>query len=76
MVYATEPANDKPLILEDYTVTAKPLTPDISVKEKIVTKEITAKQAQVSDTAKLLEDTAGVSLQAGGGGVIISVGNP
>lgn len=67
MVYAAETTHDAPLILEDYTVTAKPLTSDISVKEKIISKTITTKQAQVSDTAKLLEDTAGVSLQAGGG---------
>lgn len=63
--YAKE--DETPLILEEVTVTGNAPAPDISVKDKIVDEEITGRQAQVSDTAKLLENTAGVSLQNSGG---------
>ncbi|WP_022950127.1 TonB-dependent receptor [Methylohalobius crimeensis] len=36
-------------------------------KETIKKEEIVRKQSRISDTAKLLEDTSGISLQAGGG---------
>ncbi len=60
-----KPSDSQALILEEITVTGE--KPEVIVPDKIKSKEITRKQAQVSDTAKLLEDTAGVTLQAGGG---------
>lgn len=63
----TSAIDETPLVLEEVTVTAEMPAPDISFKNEIHAKEIAEKQAQVSDTAKLLEDTAGVSFQAGGG---------
>ncbi|NOT85330.1 MAG: TonB-dependent receptor [Methylococcaceae bacterium] len=60
-------SDEAPIVLEEMIVTGTSPVSDMSVKDEITSEEITAKQAQVSDTAKLLEDTAGVSLQAGGG---------
>jgi iron complex outermembrane receptor protein len=64
---ATGVSDEMPTVLETVVVTAKKSVLDISVKDEITENQIAAKQARVSDTAKLLEDTAGVSLQAGGG---------
>jgi len=72
-VYATDKAEkgpfreETPTILEEIVVTGEKPQLQIAVKDEIRPAEIPTKQAQVSDTAKLLEDTAGVSLQAGGG---------
>ena len=60
-------SNETPTVLQEVIVIGKKPHRDISVKDKITTESLTRKQAQVSDTAKLLEDTAGVSLQTGGG---------
>ncbi|MEI6542607.1 MAG: TonB-dependent receptor [Methylococcales bacterium] len=60
-------ANETPLVLEDITIIGEQSAPDYSFKNEITAEEVYGKQAQVSDTAKLLEDTAGVSLQTGGG---------
>ncbi len=62
-------ANDEtiPTVLEPVVVTSKTPRSDISVKDKTTQSQISTKQPETSDTAKLLEDTAGVSLQAGGG---------
>ncbi|WP_347986683.1 TonB-dependent receptor [Methylomonas sp. AM2-LC] len=55
-------------ILEKVVVTGnKIVVPETSVKNEITQAEIASKQAQVSDTAKLLEDIPGVSLQSNGG---------
>ncbi|WP_333874035.1 TonB-dependent receptor [Methylobacter sp.] len=53
--------------LEDIIIVGKSPSSTMSVKNEMSTEEIAAKQAQVTDTAKLLEDTAGLSFQAGGG---------
>jgi iron complex outermembrane receptor protein len=71
-VYANDdnkkgPPNEPPTPLEKVIVIGKKPRLGIAVKDEITEDDIAAKQAQVSDTAKLLEDTAGVSLQAGGG---------
>jgi iron complex outermembrane receptor protein len=60
-------SHEKPIDLEDILVVGERPDYAMSVKDEIMAEEITQKRAQVSDTAKLLEDTAGVSLQAGGG---------
>ena len=60
-------SDEKPIDLEDIVVVGEKPDYAISVKDEITAEEITQKRAQVSDTAKLLEDTAGVSFQAGGG---------
>ena len=60
-------SDETPTVLEEVIVTGEIPTPDHSFKDEITAGEISGKQAQVSDTAKLLEDTAGVSLQTGGG---------
>lgn len=70
--YAKDEAKKKspdetPMVLEEVVVTGDAPVSDISVKDKMTAQDISVKQAQVSDTAKLLEDTAGVSFQAGGG---------
>jgi iron complex outermembrane receptor protein len=52
--------------LEDIIVTGKSST-TIADKKEMSADEIAAKQAQVDDTAKLLEDVPGLSFQAGGG---------
>ncbi len=75
-IFQTVYANDKTgqgspsevhTILDEVVVTGEKPSIDITVKDKVTPKVIARKQAEVSDTAKLLEDTAGVSLQAGGG---------
>lgn len=67
-VYAKdEIGKSAPTVLEEVIVTGEMPTPDHSFKDELAAEEISGKQAQVSDTAKLLEDTAGVSLQTGGG---------
>ncbi len=75
-VYRTAYAEDEapknqsestPKYLEEITVTGQKPAPETSVKEEITTEEVVVKQAQVSDTAKLIEDTPGVSFQSNGG---------
>ncbi len=71
-VYANDkpekgPSSEIPIVLEEVVVSGEKPPLDIAVKDNITSHEISTKQAQVSDTAKLLEDTAGVSLQTGGG---------
>jgi iron complex outermembrane receptor protein len=59
--------DEKPIDLEDIVVVGERPDYAISAKDEIMAEEITQKRAQVSDTAQLLEDTAGISFQAGGG---------
>lgn len=54
-------------VLDKVVVTGKHTGPESSVKQDIDQTEIDSKRTQVSDTAKLLEDTAGVSFQSNGG---------
>ncbi len=64
---AADKTQEEPTVLEKVVVTDKrPVTNTLTTTE-ITSAEVSAKQAQVSDTAKLLEDTAGISLQGGGG---------
>jgi hypothetical protein len=58
---------DEPIVLEKVIVTDKKLHADSLTKTEIKAGEIAGRQAQVQDTAKLLEDIQGVSLQASGG---------
>ena len=71
-VYADDDADKKPtepeaIQMDEVVVTGKKIAPEISVRDEIGAEDITAKQAQVSDTAKLMEDTPGVSFQTNGG---------
>jgi iron complex outermembrane receptor protein len=74
-VCQTTAANEKPpissdesvTVLETVIVTEKNAGPKISAQHDIPQEEIRSKQAQVSDTAKLLEDIPGVSFQSNGG---------
>jgi hypothetical protein len=52
-------SDEKPIDLEDIIVVGKMPDYAISVKDEITAEEITQKRAQVSDTEKLLDDTAG-----------------
>jgi iron complex outermembrane receptor protein len=61
------PSDEPPTVLEKVIVTGVNTGPQTSVKHDIGQEEISSKQAQVSDTAKLLEDTSGVSFQSNGG---------
>lgn len=54
-------------VLEKVIVSEKNTSPKISAQHDIAQEEIGSKQAQVSDTAKLLEDVPGVSFQSNGG---------
>lgn len=58
---------EEPVILEKVTVTDKKPIAEPLTKSVITADEITNRQAQVQDTAKLLEDIPGISLQVGGG---------
>lgn len=60
-------SDEKPIALEDITVVGEEPAYALSVNDEIKAEKIIRKSAQVSDTAQLLEDTAGMSLQAGGG---------
>lgn len=60
-------ADDSITFLEDIIVTGKASSSALSDKKEMSSDEIAAKQAQVADTAKLLEDVPGLSFQAGGG---------
>ncbi len=64
---AADKTQEEPTVLEKVVVTDKRSDANALTTTEISPAEISAKQAQVSDTAKLLEDTAGVSLQGGGG---------
>ena len=71
-VYAKDVAeksasDEKPIALEDIIVVGEEPAYALSVKDEIKAEKIIRKSAQVSDTAQLLEDTPGMSLQAGGG---------
>ena len=65
-------SDEKPIDLEDIVVVGEKPDYAISVKDEITAEEITQKRAQVSDTAKLLEDTAGISFQGWRRGVLIA----
>ena len=58
---------DEILHLEAMTVSGESSPLGSAANETIDSEDILRKQSQVSDTAKLLEDTAGISLQTGGG---------
>ena len=58
---------DTPIVLEKVVVSDKKPGPGNLTKTEIKAEEIIQRQAQVQDTAKLLEDIPGVSFQAGGG---------
>ncbi len=60
-------SDEKPIALEDIIVVGEEPAYALSVKDEIKAEKIIRKSAQVSDTAQLLEDTPGMSLQAGGG---------
>lgn len=61
-------SSDEPgTVLEKVIVEGKNTGPKISAQHDIAQEEIGSKQAQVSDTAKLLEDVPGVSFQSNGG---------
>ncbi len=60
-------SDEKPIALEDIIVVGEEPAYATSVKDEIKAEKIIRKSAQVSDTAQLLEDTPGMSLQAGGG---------
>jgi iron complex outermembrane receptor protein len=71
----TTAANEKPpissdesvTVLETVIVTEKNTGPKTSNQHDITQEEVSSKQAQVSDTAKLLEDIPGLSFQSNGG---------
>jgi iron complex outermembrane recepter protein len=58
---------EEPIVLEEVVVTDKKPAAGSLTKTEIKAEEIAERHAQVQDTAKLLEDIPGVSLQAGGG---------
>ena len=58
---------DALIYLEDMTVKSDIQNPTVTPQKNINSADILKKQSQVSDTAKLLEDTAGMSFQSGGG---------
>lgn len=58
---------DSPIVLEKVVVSDKKPAAGNLTKTEVKAEEITSRQAQVQDTAKLLEDIPGVSFQAGGG---------
>jgi iron complex outermembrane receptor protein len=60
-------SDEKPIDLEEIIVVGERPAYAISVKDQVTPEEITQKQSQVSDTAQLLENTPGISLQGGGG---------
>jgi iron complex outermembrane receptor protein len=64
---AADKTQEEPTVLEKVVVTDKRPVANTLTTTEITSAEVSAKQAQVSDTAKLLEDTAGISLQGGGG---------
>ena len=65
--FAADNDQDKPTVLEKIVVRDKKAVAEPLAKSEITEKDIKQKQAQVSDTARLLEDVPGVSLQTGGG---------
>jgi iron complex outermembrane receptor protein len=58
---------DKTTVLEKIVVTDKRPTAGTLTESTITAEDIKHKQSQVQDTARLLEDVSGVSLQTGGG---------
>lgn len=64
---AADKSQKDPPVLEKIVVTEKPSAANALTTTEMTAKEISAKQSQVSDTAKLLEDIPGISLQTGGG---------
>lgn len=64
---AADNAQEEPTVLEKVVVTDKKPEAKTLTATEIFQDEITSKQGQVSDTARLLEDIPGVSLQAAGG---------
>ncbi|MBT3812624.1 MAG: TonB-dependent receptor [Gammaproteobacteria bacterium] len=72
VVYADESIEDSSpaeevIYLDDMVIEADTENLTVSPQNSISADDIAKKQSQVSDTAKLLEDTAGMSFQAGGG---------
>lgn len=65
--YNPKPAKESPILMEKVVVTGEAIGPETSVKHDISETEIKSKLSQVTDTAKLLEDIPGVSLQTNGG---------
>jgi iron complex outermembrane recepter protein len=68
--YAKDQTNaneGEPIVLEKVIVTDKKPAAGTLTKTEISAEETSGRHAQVQDTAKLLEDIPGVSLQAGGG---------
>ena len=64
---AADKTQEEPTVLEKVVVTDKRTDANTLTTTEITSAEISAKQAQVSDTAKLLEDIPGVSFQSAGG---------
>lgn len=60
-------SEESPLYLDNMTIIDETGEDALSQQDKIKSGDILKKQSQISDTAKLLEDTAGISLQTGGG---------
>ncbi|MDD4915890.1 MAG: TonB-dependent receptor [Methylococcales bacterium] len=70
--YAEDDTEEKPsaspvVSLEEVVVTGQKVVPVVSTQDDMSSEQLTVKQAQVSDTAKLMEDSAGVSFQTNGG---------
>ncbi|MDF1584433.1 MAG: TonB-dependent receptor [Methyloprofundus sp.] len=59
--------DDSVIYLNDLTITQSADDTSISPQQTLKQDDILKKQSQVSDTAKLLDDTAGISFQSGGG---------
>ncbi|MCF7969807.1 MAG: TonB-dependent receptor [Methylococcaceae bacterium] len=59
--------DDSVIYLNDLTITQSADDASISPQQTLKQDDILKKQSQISDTAKLLDDTAGVSFQSGGG---------
>lgn len=64
---ATDKNGEEPVLLKEIVVKAKRPVVDELTRTEITEKDIIPRQGQVQDTARLLEDVAGVSLQTGGG---------
>ena len=64
---AADTSQEETTVLEKVVVTDKKTAAKTLTTSEITAAEISSKQAQVSDTAKLLEDIPGVSFQGAGG---------
>lgn len=58
---------DSPTVMPEVDIVAKRSAPVLAEQTQLSDKPLADKQAQVSDTARLLEDQAGVSFQSNGG---------